>query len=77
MKTEKDIKMEIEKLKNKYYRGIPCNKQHTHYYYDDKKKLLKKEVPCDMLSLCGHCKSQLTQRVERQLIKQLNWVIGE
>jgi len=77
MITEKEIQKEIERLKNKYYRGIPCNKMHTHYYYDENKKLLKKEVACDMLCLCGHCKSQLTQRVERQLIKQLNWVLAQ
>lgn len=77
MKSEEDIKIELEKLRNKYYRGIPCAKNHTHYYYDNDKKMLKKEVVCDFEHMCGHCKSQLTQRVERQLIKQLNWVIGE
>lgn len=75
MKTKAEIENEIKSLRDKYYRGIPCGRNHSHWYYDENKKLLKKEIPCDFEHMCGHCKSQLTQRVERRLINQLNWVL--
>lgn len=75
MRTEKEILDEIKRLSDAWYRSIPCGKPHNHYFMDSNGKAHKKEVNCDILELCGHCKGQLTQRPERRLIKQLKWVL--
>lgn len=75
MKTKIEIENEIKKLRDKYYRGIPCGKNHSNWYRDSENKLCKREIPCDFENMCGTCKAYLTQRIERRLINQLNWVL--
>ena len=76
MKTEQQIEKEIARLNIILHKGIPCGGERIKWVRNEKNKLITIPTICGE-ELCGRCKSKLHIRIQRRLVKQLQWVLKD